>query len=203
MPTKAESAVLDGAEVRTVKQCPPYLDAMRGGILFPLAADVVVKKGEFSWDWNLPLHPLARATRAPIGFHVPEQATNVPGVDTSNFVVKFNNFWTIHLPEGWSMLFMHPVNRTDLPFFSLTGLVDCDRWSDGFVHFPSLWTDPDFEGVLKAGTPVAQGFPIRREELDLEFSQMDDAALDAHLEVQDGLQDEPGLYRKKFRASGK
>lgn len=201
LPAKAESPVLDGAEVRTVKQCPPFLDAMRTGILFPLACDLTVRDGVFEWDWDLPMHPVARMTRSPVGFHVPEQAAGVPGIDETAFAVKFNNFWTVSLPEGWSMLFTHPVNRMDLPFRALTGLVDCDTWSDGFVHFPALWTDPDFEGVLPAGTPVAQGFPVHRDTLQLDIAPMDDDGLSRHVAVQDGLQDEPGLYRKAFRAS--
>lgn len=200
LPGKAPSATLDGAEVRTVKQCPPFLDAMRSGILFPLACDVVVKDGVFEWDWDLPMHPVARMTRSPLGVHVPEQASGVPGVDPLAFAVKFSNFWTVGLPEGWSMLFTHPVNRMDLPFRTLSGVVDCDNWRDGFVHFPALWTDPEFSGVLPAGTPVAQGFPIRRDTLELDFQSMDEGGLSRHVEVQDAMQAEPGLYRKAYRA---
>ncbi|MEZ5791043.1 MAG: hypothetical protein R3D34_09745 [Nitratireductor sp.] len=200
MPAKAKSSVLQDAEVRTVKQCPPFLDAMRAGILFPLACDLTFKAGIFEWDWDLPMHPVARTTRSPVGFHVPEQAAGVPGIDSENFAVKFNNFWTVSLPEGWSMLFTHPANRFDLPFRTLTGMVDCDLWKDGFVHFPAIWTDPGFSGVLPAGTPVAQGFPIPRQMFDLEFGEMNDATLERHLQVQDALQAEPGLYRKSYRA---
>ncbi len=200
MPSLSSSDVLAGAEVRTVKQCPPFLDAMQAGVIFPLAADVTVKDGEFSWDWDLPAHPVARTTRAPVGVHVPEQVTGVPFADSASFAIKFNNFWTVALPDGFSMLFTHPVNRLELPFQTLTGLVDCDRWRDGFVHFPALWTDPDFSGTLPAGTPVAQGFVIRREALELDFAPMDEQALTRHVAVQDGLQSEPGLYRKSFRA---
>ncbi|MDD3446341.1 MAG: hypothetical protein PHS60_13075 [Zavarzinia sp.] len=202
MPAEAASAVLAGANVRTVKQCPPFVDAMQGGILFPLAAEVTVRGGDFSWDWNLPRHPESRLTRSPLGLHVPEQAVGAPAVPPGQFVLKFTNFWTIDLPEGWSMLFGHPANRLDLPFRTLSGLVDCDRFRDGFVHFPALWTDPGFEGVLPAGTPVAQGWPVKREALEIEAGAFDDAALARHLAVEEGLQAEPGFYRKRFRAGG-
>jgi len=143
-------------------------------------------------------------TRSPIGLHLPEQLAGVPlAQDADSFVVKFTNFWTLELPEGWSMLFCHPFNREDLPFRTLTGLVDCDRWRNGFVHFPALWTDPLFSGTLPAGTPVAQALPVRREALKLEFAEMDPAELALHLEVQDGLQEDPGLYRRHYRAAGR
>lgn len=199
MPSTAKSKVLAGAEVRTVKQCPPFIDAMRSGIVFPLATDLIVADGEFCWDWDLPTHLAARMSRSPIGVHVPEQAAGFPGAPDAQMVIKFTNFWTVHLPKGWSMLFTHPVNRFDLPFRTLTGQVDCDGWSDGFVHFPAVWSDPDFSGTLAAGTPVAQGFPVLRETLELDFGEMGEAALARHLEVQDALQADSGHYRKIFR----
>ena len=201
MPSTARSEVLANGEVRTVKQCPPFIDAMRAGILFPLATDLRVADGEFSWKWDLPTHPAARMTRSPLGVHVPEQAAGFPGVEEGQMVIKFTNFWTVRLPKGWSMLFTHPVNRFDLPFRTLTGIVDCDGWSDGFVHFPAVWTDPDYSGTLPAGTSVAQGFPIPREALELEFAEMDDAGLARHLKLQDALQADSGHYRKVFRKS--
>jgi hypothetical protein len=202
LPASVASEVLAGADVRTVKQCPPFIDAMHAGIVFPLLADVRVQKGgEFSWDWELPVQQEVRTSRSPIGIHVPEQATGYPGVDSGQFVIKFNNFWTVELPPGWSMLFTHPVNRTDLPFLTLTGLVDCDTFNAGFVHFPALWTDAEFEGELKAGTPVAQAWPVQREALELEISAMDGEQLERHQQVQDRLQGEHGSYRRHYRAA--
>ncbi|MEC9347715.1 MAG: hypothetical protein VYB54_15925 [Pseudomonadota bacterium] len=200
MPAEAASAVLGGAMVRTLKQCPPFIDAMRAGVLFPLATDLSVDGGELAWDWDLPRHPVGRQTRAPVGVHVPEQASGAPfALPDSQFVVKFTNFWTIGLPEGWSMLFVHPLNRLDLPFRTLAGVVDCDRWRDGFVHFPAVWTDPDFTGTLPAGTPVAQGIPFPRNVLELDIAEMDEAGLARHAALQDALQAEPGLYRRDYR----
>jgi hypothetical protein len=200
MPAEAAADALGGAVVRTVKQCPPFVDALRTGVLFPLAAALTVRAGELSWDWDLPVHPVARPSRAPIGVHLPEQAAGVPGLpEPTQLVVKFTNFWTVALPEGWSMLFTHPLNRLDLPFRTISGVVDCDSWTDGLVHFSALWSDPDFEGVLPAGTPVAQGILLRREPIELEIGDMPAERLAAHVEVQDGLQAEPGLYRKRYR----
>ena len=43
-----------GQDIRTVKQCPPFIDAMSTGFLIPLPCDVMVEEGRFSWDWPLP-----------------------------------------------------------------------------------------------------------------------------------------------------
>jgi hypothetical protein len=200
MPSTAVSETLGGVEVRTLKHCPPLIDALSAGVLMPLAADLMVKDGELSWDWEAPRVPGLRHTRSPIGLHVPEQATGAPlPVPAGQFVVKFTNFWTLQAPEGWSVLFVHPLNREDLPFRTLAGLVDCDRFADGFVHFPALWTDPAFEGVLPRGTPVAQAIPVPRQAIEIVTEAMDGNRLAAHRAVEDGLSGDPGLYRKVFR----
>ena len=54
MPAKALSE-FHGQDIRTVKQCPPFVDAMSAGFLIPLPCDVRVERGgKFSWDWSLP-----------------------------------------------------------------------------------------------------------------------------------------------------
>src|SRR5215472_19000800 len=151
-------------DMMTVKKCPPFIDAMTFGFLMPLAADLKVENGEFSWVSNIPVAGnLRNLTRSPIDYHDSVQVKGTPFFDTDRFIVKFNNFWTIELPPGYSLFVTHPVNRDDLPFTTLTGLVDADRFCQGFVHFPARWRDPAFNGTLAKGTPVAQCLPIERE----------------------------------------
>jgi len=200
MPGAALVAEL-GAEIRTLKHCPPLIDAMRTGFLMPLAADVRVADGTFSWDWDLPPTALGRTTRAPLGFHHPEQAEGSPLHDPGQVFVKFNSFWTIALEPGWSLLAMHPANRRDLPFETLTGLVDADRYGDGLIHFPARWRDPGFQGVLPRGTAVAQCLPVRREALELGFEPLAGGAAERFAEVKDAVAAEPGAYRKRYRAA--
>jgi hypothetical protein len=200
MPAEVLVAEL-GADVRTLKHCPPFLDAMRTGFLMPLAADVRVADGAFSWDWDLPPTALGRITRSPLSFHHAEQALGSPLHDPERMFLKFNNFWTIALEPGWSLLVVHPINRPDLPFQTLTGLVDADRYGDGLIHFPARWLDAGFEGVLARGTPVAQCVPLRREALELAFAPLEGAAATRFAEVKDALAAEPGVYRKRYRAA--
>ena len=89
-------------------------------------------------------------------------SARVPDSD-DQFLIKFHNLWTVQAPPGYSLLFTHPVNRSDLPFTTLTGLVDCDRYHDNWINFPAHWHDADFSGVLPRGTPVAQCYPVKRQ----------------------------------------
>jgi hypothetical protein len=67
-----------GQEVRTVKQCPPFIDAMTYGFIIPLPCDVTVLKGALSWDWDVPTPSVHAHPRSPISFHVPEQVEGTP-----------------------------------------------------------------------------------------------------------------------------
>lgn len=196
MPAQVDAATLGGAAVRTLKHCPPMIDAMRLGVLILCPTDITVRGGEVSWDWDPPILPDANISRAPIGVHVPEQAEGSPYAG-QQLVVKFMNFWTLETPPGWSLLFMHPQGYPDLPFTTLGGVVDCDTYKDGYVHFPAL-LKPGFEGVIPKGTPVAQAVPVQKETA-LDITVMSPAQVADNRAVQDDLSRAPGQYRKVFR----
>lgn len=190
---------LHGRDVRTVKQCPPFVDAMRHGFVMRLPCDVTVARGRFSWDWDLPSLAGESQPRSPLSFHVPEQVAGTPMATTHRSLIKFNSFWTIELEPGYSLFATHPVNRDDLPFRTLTGLVDADRFTAVGILFPAAWTDTSFEGVLSAGTPVAQCFPVYREALSLVFEDFTLEQINAYDDVANALHATPGVYRKLYR----
>lgn len=198
MPATAMSD-LHGGEVRTVKQCPPFIDAMSHGVVIPLPCDVEVRDGRLSWDWDLPPLKVAEHPRSPLSFHGPAQVRGTPFDLDGRTIVKFNSFWTVELEPGYALFATHPVNRDDLPFRLLTGLVDADRFTDVGILFPALWTDPEFEGVLPRGTPVAQCFPVSRDTLDLAFEPFSAEHETRYAETAHALLGTPGTYRKHFR----
>jgi hypothetical protein len=63
-----------------------------------------------------------------------------------------------------------------------------------------MWTDPHFDGVLPAGTPIAQCFPVSRESLELAFEPLTRSAQQRYDETGAALLAKPGLYRRRFRA---
>ncbi len=200
MPSEVPADSLGGMPIRTLKHCPPLIDALGLGLLMPLACDLRVENGAISWDWDIPVLPDQVSARAPVAVHAPEQATGSPLAGSGRFFVKFMNFWALEAPDGWSVLFTHPFGRPPTPFQTLTGLVDCDTYRDGYVHFPAVWTDPGFSGVIAAGTPVAQAVPVPRERLDLVVETMDADRQAATRALQEDVQAERGAYRKNYRS---
>jgi hypothetical protein len=185
--------------VRTVKQCPPFVDAMSHGFMILLPCDIAVDAGRFSWDWPLPPLTLPNHPRAPLSFHVAEQLQGSPLARGSNMAIKFNSFWTIELEPGWSLMVTHPVNRDELPFRLITGLVDADRFNDVGINFPAVWIDPDFSGTLPRGLPIAQCHPVPREPSVLSCEAMSAERLQHYETLAAKIMAGPGTYRKGYR----
>jgi hypothetical protein len=135
----------------TYKLCSPFLDAITNGYIFYLSQDIeVIKKDDGSpyIMWRKDFIP-------PITWHSNSQWDGLISPENCHdFVYKWENHFQIKTPKGYSTLFTHPHNRFDLPFYTLSGVVDTDRYGLP-VHFP-FFIKNDFTGIIKAGTPVAQ-----------------------------------------------
>jgi hypothetical protein len=200
LPQKSFSAALK-EEQFTVKKCPPFIDAMTYGFLIPLITDLEIEDGVFRWDCEFPCGEFTSYPRSPIDFHDNNQVAGTPLCDEDRFILKFNNFWTIELPSGYSLLVTHPINRHDLPFVTLTGMVDADRYRDNFIHFPARWRDAGFSGTLRRGTPIAQCLPLKRDVWRAQYETITGDLASRLRETATAVAREPGTYRRKFRAS--
>jgi hypothetical protein len=199
MPQQAFNA-LNAHDTDTVKRCPPFVDAMTHGFLIPLICDLRVENGEFIWDNELPPGGELNFVRSPIGLHDASQVTGAPLFDPDRFMVKFHNLWTIQAPDGYALLFTHPANRFDLPFTTLTGLVDCDRYYDNWIHFPAHWHDTNFNGVLPKGTPIAQCMAVKRDRWTMRTATFTPEDAQRLHDLTTEMYNETGIYRRRFRA---
>ena len=151
-----------GLPALTVKACPPVTDSLRLGWIIPLALEVRFvfdpygNLVQLDWDQDSPLQPVERHHPAQVGAPHPPFAGRLP--------LKWTNPWRLVVPEGYSVLFTHPLNHFELPFQCFSGLVDCDRFAPT-VNFPFIWTGPPGETTLPRGTPIIQLVPISRESL--------------------------------------
>ena len=198
MAPRAQSSVHQRS-IRTLKQCPPFVDAMAHGFMILLPCDLTVETGQFRWDWPLPALALHNHPRAPLSFHVAEQLAGSPFAHGERSAIKFNSFWTIELEPGWSLMAVHPINRDDLPFRLVSGLVDADGFNDVGINFPAVWTDPGFAGVLPRGTPIAQCYPVPREPPTLSCEPMSAERIGRYDTLATKIMAGPGVYRKFYR----
>lgn len=160
-------AFSNGVKNVTVKWCNPFGDALGAGYFIYLENDVQVSldNGEQNLTW-------LNGGASFISQHSKEQVSKelIPK-GYSDQPWKFNSLWGITTPKGYSTLFTHPLNRTELPFLTLSGVVETDNYNQP-VNFPFL-IRADFEGILEAGTPIAQVIPFKRETWHSEILSFD------------------------------
>jgi len=148
-----------GTTTATIKRCIPVFDAITAGYIITLPADIYVsivdEKQFFEWsDLNL------------INFHPIEQAPEHPNRKPHAYP-KWMNPWGVKTPKGYSTLFVQPMHRESV-FTILPGIVDTDTYTAP-VNFPMVINDPNFEGLIPKGTPIAQVIPFKREGWQMEI----------------------------------
>jgi hypothetical protein len=147
-----------------LKVCVPFLDSLTTGYAIPLFCDIVVEKvdGKHFFSWR-------DGDFAPLGSRDKEVAPTLPvpvGHSTTHYSWQLKV--ALRLPKGYSALITHPLNRNDLPFTTLSGVVDPNFALHG-GNLPFFLRE-DFEGVLQKGTPIAQIIPFKTEDWVLQVT---------------------------------
>ena len=172
-----------------LKHCVSFLDVMTSGYMVELWTDIQVTRsvdGEAHLTWLVPPDPLVvRDQRS--GANIPRPA----GHDSVHY--GWVSQFAIKVPKGYSVLLTHPQNRFDLPFTTLSGIIDSDSYfPSGIIPF---FLRSDFEGIIKAGTPIAQLFPYKRESWKSEIGDknLEQEAIQQSFDSRRSLD---GLYKK-------
>jgi hypothetical protein len=161
----------------TVKSCLPTVDAYTSGYTISLPYDIQVHRDEnnqASITWSLIVEGLHafinKRTDMNENIHPWD---NIDGYDNLEF--NWMPYWSIKTPPGYSSMFIHPINRMDLPFYTIGGIMDTDGWGDVGNHpfmFKKNWS-----GIIPAGTPVIQIIPFKRDDWD---SNIDKTMIDEY-----------------------
>jgi hypothetical protein len=147
-----------------VKNCMPFLDSYLSGYMIETTQDFIVSKINDQTIFNWPLDNEQLLT---IGQRQENHIPALEGFEQTAFIWKLIH--SIKLPAGYSALFTHPLNRTDLPFYSLSGIVDLDEGMNGGSY--PFFIKKNFEGIIPLGTPIIQVIPFKREVWKSEFDE--------------------------------
>lgn len=140
----------------TIKRCMPVFDALTSGYIITTYSDLYVSKNkDGELDYRISSGPF-------IEFHSTSQAPYAPYMNHHPYP-KWINPWSIKTPKGYSCIFINPVHSSNKYFTILEGVVDTDQYRSP-VNFPFVLNDTNFEGLIPAGTPMAQVIPFKRDE---------------------------------------
>ena len=163
----------EGRTTATIKRCMPVFDSITSGYIIPTYVDVFVsQKKEFNVETNettektFPWYEWPSLD--PLGWHPIDQAPNHPkkgNLPNNAAYPKWMNPWSIKTPPGYSVLIISPMHRTS-NFTIFDGIVDTDTYSAP-INFPFVLNKWNFEGLISAGTPMAQIIPFKRESWEM------------------------------------
>lgn len=173
----------------TIKHCMPFLDSLTTGYYIPCPADLLVESnGEdinVTWKSNDQI-VITRSQDVSHGMPIPA------GFSNNHFSWKTKI--ALKAPKGYSLLITHPLNRFDLPFFTLSGIID-EQYAMGDGNLP-VFFKKGYEGVIKQGTPIAQVIPIKLENWLMEEDKT--LAKEADLNNQKSIQKIYGWYKNLY-----
>ena len=143
----------------SAKACVPFLDSFTYGYMIETAQDIEVVANVGGADhyvkWvNNKIQPVEGRDQTGL--------EDIPCPEGfSDYQWVWLNHFNMQTPPGYSLLITHPLNRSDLPFYTLSGIVDAD---DGIQsgRYP-FYLKQDWEGIIPKGTPIMQLIPIKRD----------------------------------------
>jgi hypothetical protein len=160
--------ILPKTDPSGVKKCVPFLDALTSGYIQRTWTDILVTcdNGE------------VKVETLPHEVEMVKQRENTAMPSSEELYQKefiWQRPWSIQLPDGYSSLITHPLNRADLPFYTMSGIVDSDTYHHTIIGNIPFYIKSSFTGVIKAGTPMFQVIPIKREDWSADESEYDTA----------------------------
>lgn len=149
----------------TFKMCSAFSDSFISGYVIPLSVDLAVKQTNdgpvISWNDGNNIFVELRDKAINSSLPIPN------GYSDLHLAWRIKHM--IKIPKGYSALLTHPLNRYDLPFLTLSGIVDGEFVvPDGNV--PVFFSN-EFEGVIEAGTPILQIILFKTDSWKLEEDQ--------------------------------
>lgn len=158
-PSGKKSPTLNNTFNTTVKRCMPVWDMMTAGYIMETPYDIYIRQTPegpyFQWG-----------EKETIAFQDIQQFQNHPYSRDINYAVRIVIPWSIKTPKGWSVMIMEPQHHDPGPITCASGIVDTDDFSIPTNMFLKL-RDPNFEGMIPAGTPFLQIIPFKRDAWEL------------------------------------
>lgn len=166
VPTSRTDICLADKINRTIKTCPGINDMLELGYIVPLWTDIIVSYDCFVGAIDIKCSD----EKTTFHFHRYQQFEKCPvnkTVSPYKMVLNIHSPWMIRLPKGYSSYMCHPFwSETDEFFSLMPGIVDNDSFYT--LNLILRWNKlGKGETLLKAGTPIAQIFPFRREVFEM------------------------------------
>ena len=182
----------DGGKTPSFKACPAVLDIFTTGYVIKTPCDILFINNNN--DINV---------KTPKGYE--DFCGTRP--EMPEFTVPYGYYkkpfhwypqWAPELPDGYSAIYLNPINHFDLPFYTVAGIIDNDKFNTpGLMPF---FLQKEFSGLLPAGTPFVQIIPFKREDWESKIQlHNQEEILERFMKSSNSFRTvDGGEYKKKF-----
>lgn len=151
----------------SVKQCIPFIDSLTSGYMQTTWTDIYIEdRGDGV--------PIFRQKSPPL--IVAQRPNNSIKTNDSYYPIEFvwKSSWIPQTPKGYSCLITHPLNRLDLPFTTISGIVDTDEYHHMYDGQFPFYLQKGFTGLIPMGTPMFQIIPFKRDDWQRTVERFDE-----------------------------
>lgn len=159
-----------GKAFTTIKRCMPVFDALTAGYMITLGQDLYCEQTPEGPYFHWRTEGIGSNTDDVLTQHDPFQVQGHPE-NNLGLQLKIENPWIIKTDPGYSCMILPPLHR-DNQLVVLSGIVDTDTYYEK-INLPFNLKDKNFEGMIEAGTPIAQVIPFKRESYEMEIVPLD------------------------------
>lgn len=142
----------------SIRRCMPFKDALTFGYIMCTWQDIWVESNDAEVSFGFQYDPVICKVReggnsafpAPVGYY--------------NTELSWEPKWYAKTPKNYSCLITQPLNRYDLPFITLSGVIDSDAYNiaNSATNLP-FFIRKGFSGLIPTGTPMYQIIPFKRD----------------------------------------
>jgi hypothetical protein len=167
---KFKIKILENGSVQanaTAKSCMPFMDSLMMGYIQETWCDIYIENLNGEIKYAYANNPEIMSVR---------DRVSIEGLSSNDFYpVEFvwRQPWVPKVPKGYSVIYTHPLNRIDLPFYSLSGVIDNDSYVNETAGNHPFFIKNGFTGIIPTGTPMFQIIPIKRESWSNKISEPD------------------------------
>lgn len=151
----------------SVKNCLPFVDSLTAGYIQETWAEIYVGTENEKLVVRQADGPAVLQTR-------PKVNTKIDENEFYPFEFTWQQHFIAKLPNGYSSLIVHPLNRFDLPFVSMSGIVDNDVFDNHQIGNIPFYIKKSFTGFIPIGTPMFQLIPFKRDNWDSKIAPFDE-----------------------------
>ena len=156
--------------VQHTSKCPGIIQLKNKGFIVRTHQDLTLRfDNDEQYSWMAPINQVAMSNgicEKSVTHHPPSNLYNFfknwPK-DTMKPNIKINLPWQVRIPKGYELLMVDPFYKDDFRFTVCPGIFDCNLGL-ATLNVPTWFHMTSGQTLIKAGTPIAQLIPIKKDE---------------------------------------